>query len=94
MGRSRRTYLSLSGSSAQDYDSVKSAVLRAHALVPDAYRCKFRELKKNPDVSHLEFARLTREALTRWLRATNVQSYEGLVELFLLEKFVTTLIMT
>lgn len=58
--------------------------------MPDAYRCKFRELKKNPDVSHLEFARLTREALTRWLRAMNVQSYEGLMELFLLEKFVTT----
>lgn len=90
VGRSRRTYLSLSESSAQDYDAVKSAVLRAHALVPDAYRCKFRELKKSSDVSHLEFARLTREAFTRWLRATETHSFEDLVELLLLEKFVTT----
>ena len=91
VGRSRRTYLSLSDSDAQDYSAVKSAVLRAHALVPDAYRCKFRALTKNSDTSHLEYARLIREALTRWLRATKVESFESLVELFLLEKFVSSI---
>lgn len=90
VGRGRRTYLSLSDSTAQDYDAVKAAVLRAHALVPDAYRCKFRALKKNPDVTHLEYARLTREAFTRWLRATQTESFENLVELILLEKFITS----
>lgn len=90
VGRARRTYLCLLDSEARDYELVKSTVLRAYALVPDAYRQSFRQLRKKDDQTYLEYARLKREALTRWLRAQGVDSFSNLVELILMEEFVAS----
>ena len=40
----------------KSYDKVKHAILTAYELVPEAYRQKFRNLKKTDDQSYLEFA--------------------------------------
>lgn len=90
VGRARRTYLSLPDSEARDYELVKTTVLRAYALVPDAYRQQFRQLRKRDDQTYLEYARLKREALTRWLRAQGVDSFPNLVEVILMEEFLTS----
>ena len=41
-----------------DYDTVKSAVLRAYELVPEAYRQKFRKHMKSGSQTFVEFARV------------------------------------
>ena len=54
------TQLSLVQSS--NYDTVKELILKAYELVPEAYRQKFRNCRKEKAQSHVEFAR-TKEQL-------------------------------
>ena len=50
-------YSALSANDSSDYEKVKKAVLRAYELVPEAYRQKFRNLRKEDEQSYMEFAR-------------------------------------
>lgn len=40
-----------------DYVKMKNAILHAYELVPEAYRQRFRGLKKVPCQSYIDFAR-------------------------------------
>ncbi len=55
-GRAQEVFSSLSNSEGLRYATVKTAVLKAYELVPEAYRQRFRGWKRG-DKSHLEFAR-------------------------------------
>ncbi len=70
-----------------NYDLVKTAVLRAYELVPEAYRQKFRGYSKFAKQTFLEFARDKRNMLEKWCAASKVNTFEGLQELILLEDF-------
>lgn len=70
-----------------NYDLVKTAVLRAYELVPEAYRQKFRGYGKSDKHTFLEFARDKRNMLEKWCAASKVNTFEGLQELILLEDF-------
>ncbi|KAK3875339.1 hypothetical protein Pcinc_019785 [Petrolisthes cinctipes] len=72
------------------YETVKEEVLKAYALVPEAYRQRFRGIARKYDETHLEFARNKRDAFTRWLRSKGVNSYETLFELILMEDFLSS----
>ncbi|XP_069192928.1 protein enabled homolog [Procambarus clarkii] len=43
---------------SSDYDAVKKVVLKAYQLVPEAYRQKFRNLKKTSEHTFTEFANI------------------------------------
>ena len=45
-GKAQRVYSSLPAEDSLDFDKVKAAVLGAYELVPEAYRQRFRRLKK------------------------------------------------
>ena len=47
---------------SSNYDKVKEFILKAYELVPEAYRQKFRNCRKENDQTHVEFAR-TKEQL-------------------------------
>ena len=49
VGKAQKVYVTLREKLSSDYDSLKEIVLKAHKLVPEAYRHKFRELKKFPN---------------------------------------------
>ncbi len=89
-GKALRVYTSLSNSDSKSYEVIKREVLKAYDLVSEAYRQQFRKLRKKPDQTHLEFARLKREALSRWLRSKEVSDYSSLLELILTEEFLRT----
>ncbi|KAK0143078.1 Retrovirus-related Pol polyprotein from transposon 412 [Merluccius polli] len=76
-GKAQEAYASLSDSDSQKYYIVKSAVLRAYELVPEAYRQRFRTWKKGEMRSHLEFARELTTFFTRWYCASDVEDFEG-----------------
>lgn len=46
IGKAQSTYASLPSDESWDYESVKRAILRAYELVPEAYRQRFRNCKK------------------------------------------------
>lgn len=84
-GRAQEAYSCLSTSDSAKYD-VKSAVLKVYELVPEAYRQPFRGWRRG-DKSHLEFARELSTQFDRWCTAAEVDSYDGLQDLMILEQF-------
>ena len=50
----RRSQLSLEQSA--DNDKVKKNILKAYELIPEAYRQKLRDCRKELDQTHVEFA--------------------------------------
>ncbi len=70
-----------------DYDLVKSAVLRAYELVPEAYRQKFRSHAKTARQTYVEFAREKKALFEKWCFSSKISTFVQLQELILLEDF-------
>ena len=61
---------------------------KGYELVPEAYRQKFRECRKEHDQSHVEFARTIEQLLNRWCSSKKVGSDQAkLKQLLLVEEF-------
>ena len=56
-GKASETYTALSPDQTSDYQFDKESILKAYQLIPEAYRQKFRNYKKESDKTHDEFGR-------------------------------------
>ncbi|XP_071060993.1 uncharacterized protein [Pseudochaenichthys georgianus] len=70
-----------------EYDKVKGAILRAYELVPEAYRQRFRGMKKASGQTYVDFAREKKVLFDRWCRACTADDIASVCELMLLEEF-------
>ena len=87
-GKAQETYSSLSVEQCSKYDIVKNAVLKCYELVPEAYRQKFRNSKKIPHQTFVEFAKYKEQLFDRWCLAMHIDNDFGkLRQLLLLEEF-------
>ena len=86
-GKAQEIYASMTGDDCQDYESVKEAILKGYELVPEAYRQKFRNLKKLDKQTFYEYAQDTVVHFDRWCKAKSVSSKEDLKQLVLIENF-------
>ena len=66
IGKAREIYTQLSLEQSSDYDKVKEVILKAYELVPEAYRQKFRNCRKEHEQTHVEFARTKEQLFDRW----------------------------
>jgi hypothetical protein len=67
---------------------VKKAILNAYQLVPEAYRQKFRNLKKTEEQTYVEFSKEKERLFDRWCHSTEVdKDFDKLKQLILLEEF-------
>ena len=88
IGKTREIYTQLSLQQSSDYDKVKELILKAYELVPEAYRQKFRDCRKEPNQTHVEFARTKEQLFDRWCSSKKVGSdHEKLRQLMLVEEF-------
>ena len=88
IGKAREIYTQLSLEQSSDYDKVKELILKAYELVPEAYRQKFRDCRKEPNQTHVEFARTKEQLFDRWCSSKKVGSdHEKLRQLVLVEEF-------
>ena len=88
IGKARDIYTQLSLEQSSDYDKVKELILKAYELVPEAYRQKFRDCRKEPNQTHVEFARTKEQLFDRWCSSKKVGSdHEKLRQLMLVEEF-------
>ena len=62
IGKALEIYTQLSLEQSSDYDKVKELIFKAYELVPEAYRQKFRDCRREPYQTHVEFDR-TKEKL-------------------------------
>ncbi|XP_039906424.1 uncharacterized protein LOC120745531 [Simochromis diagramma] len=91
VGKAQEVCTALSLEDSLDYDIVKAAVLRAYELVPEAYRQRFRNVKKSATQTYVEFAREKKTLFDKRCHATKVKSLVDLCELVLLEEFKSQL---
>ena len=88
VGKAQEIYSALPVEKSSDYDEVKQAILKAYELVPEAYRQRFRNIRKQPEQTHVEFARVKEQMLNRWLSSNEVKEDFGqLRQLILIEEF-------
>ena len=88
IGKAREIYTQLSLEQSSDYDKVKELILKAYELVPEAYRQKFRDCRKEHDQTHVEFARTKGQLFDRWCSSKKVGSdHAKLRQLMLVEEF-------
>ena len=87
VGKAQEVYSSLTVEQSGDYDVVKAAVLRCYQLIPEAYRQKFRNLKKAERHTFVEFGRDKAALFDRWCSSQRIDSQEKLRDLILVEEF-------
>ena len=76
---------------SKDYDIVKLTVLRAYALVPEAYRQKFRNSKKAYKQTWSDFA-INKELLfDKWLLSKEVESLESCKQVMVMEEIMSNM---
>ena len=66
IGKAREIYSQLSVEQSSSYDTVKEIILKGYELVPEAYRQKFRNCRKEMGQTHVEFARTKEQLFDRW----------------------------
>ena len=87
-GKASETYTALSPEQTSDYQFVKESILKAYQLIPEAYRQKFRNYKKENDKTHVEFGREIERLLDRWCDSEEIKKdYDRIRQMFLLEEF-------
>ena len=88
IGKAREIYTQLSLEQSSNYDKVKKLILKGYELVPEAYRQKFRDCRKEHDQTHVEFARTKEQLFDRWCSSKKVGSdHAKLRQLLLVEEF-------
>uniref|UniRef100_A0A3B3C6W3 Reverse transcriptase domain-containing protein n=1 Tax=Oryzias melastigma TaxID=30732 RepID=A0A3B3C6W3_ORYME len=85
-GKAQQAFSALVGAESASYSTVKSAIMKAYELVPEAYRQRFRGCRRG-DQTHLEFMRDLVRHFDSWCLSVSVNTFEGLRELMLLEQF-------
>ena len=88
IGRTREIYIQLGVEQSQHYETVKELILKGYELVPEAYRHKFRNCKKDSNQTHVEFARNKEQLFDRWCCSKKRdQDCDKLRQLMLVEEF-------
>ena len=85
-GKAQEAYASLTVMESKNYEMVKSTVLRAYELVPEAYRQRFRNLKKKENQTYVDFMREMLVQFNRWCVASEVQTFKELCNLITIEQ--------
>ena len=88
IGKAREIYTQLTVEQSSSYDTVKELIPKAYELVPEAYRQKLRNCKKENEQTHVEFARTKEQLFDRWCSLKKIGSdHEKLRQLMLVEEF-------
>ena len=88
IGKAREIYTQLAVEQSHHYETVKELILKGYELVPEAYRQKFRNCKKDSNQTHVEFARNKEQLFDRWCCSKKIdQNYDKLRQLVLVEEF-------
>ena len=88
IGKAREIYTQLGFEQSHHYETVKELIFKGYELVPEAYRQKFRNSKKDSNQTHAEFARNKEQLFDRWCCSKKTdQNYDKLRQLMLVEEF-------
>ena len=88
IGKAHEIYIQLGVEQSHHHETVKELILKGYELVPEAYRQKFRNCKKDSNQSHVEFTRSKEQLFDRWCCSKKIdQNYDILRQLVFVEEF-------
>ena len=88
IGKAQEIFSQLTVEQSSNYDTVKELILKAYALVPEAYRQKFRNRKKENEQTLVEFARTKEQLFNRWCTFGEIGSDDEILrQLMFVEEF-------
>ena len=88
-GKALDVYSTLPSSEAQNYDTLKLALLRKYNLTEDGYRTKFKTSKPKDDETASQYAARLGNYLNKWTDIVKIQqSYKGLREFMIIDQFM------
>lgn len=91
IGSAQKAFVALPSSEKKVYSCIKAAVLKYYEPVPEAYRQRFRSWKKADKQTYAEWARELTSFFHCWLTAEEVDSFDELCDLMILEQLKNTL---
>ena len=87
-GKAQETFAVLPASEIEDYQKVKETILLKYSLVPEAYRQKYRGLKKKDNETYAYESELL---FDRWCTSVEVGTdFDKMRPLILIEQFRNT----
>ncbi|XP_037802989.1 uncharacterized protein LOC119597483 [Penaeus monodon] len=88
-GRALKVYVSLPEEIVNDYEKLKSALLRSYSVDSEMYRRKFRECKCTDKESYVQLLVRMEQYLDRWISLSSVhKSYDSLFDFMIREQFL------
>lgn len=90
-GQALQIFTTLRAEEATNYEILKQRLLSAYKLSSEELRRRFRSLKKSPSETHTYFVQRLDESFRHWTHSTEINSFEGLYDLMVLEQFYSQL---
>ena len=85
--KTRKVFSSLTSERSGDYETVKTTVLSAYELVPEAYRQKFRMWMRKTGPTDVGFAWVKAQMFDQWYRSLKEgKTFDRLREVVLMEE--------
>uniref|UniRef100_A0A8C5LU82 CCHC-type domain-containing protein n=1 Tax=Leptobrachium leishanense TaxID=445787 RepID=A0A8C5LU82_9ANUR len=86
-GRAAEAYRAVADEDCMVYERVKEHLLAHYALTPEAYRVRFRALRRGTQDSYAEWGHRMQQALRSWIQGCQAIQPDQIVQLLLLEQF-------
>lgn len=88
-GKALDVYALMSSETAQNYDELKSALLRRYDLTEDGFKRKFRSSRPEPGETFSQFTVRLGSYLTRWIEMSKIpRTVDGLFDLMLRDQIL------
>uniref|UniRef100_A0A8C5N2U2 CCHC-type domain-containing protein n=1 Tax=Leptobrachium leishanense TaxID=445787 RepID=A0A8C5N2U2_9ANUR len=86
-GRAAEAYRAVADEDCMVYERVKEHLLARYALTPEAYRDRFRALKKGTHDSYVEWGHRMQQVVRSWIQGCQATHPDQIIQLLLLEQF-------
>ncbi len=88
-GNGLKVYSALSDDEANDYDTLKEAILKRYELTEEGFRTKFRSARPEIRETPAQFVTRISNYLTRWVELSGTdKTYAGITDLLIKEQFI------
>ena len=88
-GKALDVYSRLDSKEANDYQVLKTALLKRYRLTEDGFRLRFRSARPEPGETPTQFAVRLANLMTRWVELAAIEkTYLGLTDLLLREQYI------
>ena len=89
-GKALKIYCGLAQDIANDYDKLKSALLKAFQVNPNDFRKKFRECEIEPGESYVQMICRMRQYFDKWLELSNIgSSYNDVCDFMIYDQLLS-----